>query len=622
MCGICGYIGSAERRPLAEMLEVLGHRGPDDEGELFDGDVALGMRRLSIIDLERGHQPLSNEDGSVWIVYNGEIYNYRELRRELEGRGHRFSTESDTEVIVHLYEDMGERCVHRLRGMFAFALWDKTDRKLLLARDRIGIKPLFYYRRNGRLVFASEIKSLLRHPDVPKDLNLPSLYYFLTFLYIPAPHTIFKGIKKLPPGHILSWTEGRPVLRQYWDLHFPVPDVRPEEYYRERIYELLRESVRMRMISDVPLGAFLSGGVDSSTVVGLMSEVSSEPVRTFSIGYGRKAESYNELEYARIVARHFGTEHHEYIVEPDVVELLPKIVWYLDEPFADSSTIPTFLVSEVARKHVKVCLSGIGGDEVFGGYPRYIGERLAGYYEILPLILRKHMLAKMVELIPESTESRNIPGWIKRFVRGGALRPEDRYISWISFLDRRQAMRLFRNGPPGDDSLPFDIHRRLYRDNDAGNSLDRIFYLDLKTYLPDDLLAMGDRMSMGNSLELRVPFCDHEVIQFSAGVPYGLKLKGLRLKSVLKKTVQPLLPGPIIKRKKQGFMVPLAKWFQNELGGYVDDLLSRARVEKRGYFRYEYIRWVLDQHHRNRRNFTDLIFALVSLEIWHQMYID
>ena len=622
MCGICGYIGYDDRSPLAWMLKALEHRGPDDQGQFTDDRVALGMRRLSIIDLERGHQPLSNEDGSVWIVYNGEIYNYRDLRRELEGRGHRFSTESDTEVIVHLYEDMGEGCVHRLRGMFAFALWDRRDRKLLLARDRIGIKPLFYYHRSGRLVFASEIKSLLRHPDVPKDLNLPSLYYFLTFLYIPAPHTIFKGIKKLPPGHILSWTEGRPVLRQYWDLHFPEPDVRPEEYYRERIYELLRESVRMRMISDVPLGAFLSGGVDSSTVVGLMSEVSSEPVRTFSIGYGRKAESYNELEYARIVARHFGTEHHEYIVEPDVVELLPKIVWYLDEPFADSSTIPTFLVSEVARKHVKVCLSGIGGDEVFGGYPRYMGERLAGYYEILPLILRKHMLAKMVELIPESTESRNIPGWIKRFVRGGALRPEDRYISWISFLDRGQAMRLFRAGPPGDDSLPFDIHRRLYRNNDAGNSLDRIFYLDVKTYLPDDLLAMGDRMSMANSLELRVPFCDHEVIEFSATIPYALKLKGFKLKSLLKRTVQPLLPEPIIKRKKQGFMIPLAKWFQDELRGYVDDLLSKERIEKRGYFRYEYIRWVLDQHRRNRRNFTDLIFALVSLELWHQMYMD
>jgi len=622
MCGICGYIGCGDRKPLAAMLSALHHRGPDDQGEFTDGDVTLGMRRLSIIDLERGHQPLSNEDGSVWIVYNGEIYNYQELRRELEERAHRFSTASDTEVIVHLYEDLGEDCVQKLQGMFAFAIWDKKKKRLFLARDRIGIKPLFYYFHNGQFVFSSEIKSLLRHPEIPSDFYLPSLYYFLTFLYIPAPHTIFAGIRKLPPGHTLTLERGRLSIVQYWDLHFPEPNEQPEGYYRERIHELLRESVRMRLISDVPLGAFLSGGVDSSTVVGLMSEVSSGPVQTFSIGYGRGAESYNELEYTRIVARHFGTEHHEYIVEPNVVELLPKIVWHLDEPFADSSAIPTFLVSEVARNHVKVCLSGVGGDEVFGGYPRYIGERLAGYYERLPLLLRKNILGKIVEIMPESTESRNLPGWIKRFVRGGALRPDQRYISWISFLDRAQADRLFRDGPPGEDTLPFDIHRRLYRENDARLPLDRIFYLDVKTYLSDDLLTMGDRMSMANSLELRVPFCDHEVIEFSAGVPYALKLKGLRLKSLLKRTVQSLLPEPIIKRKKQGFMVPLAKWFQNELRGYVDDLLSRERVEKRGYFRYEYIKWVLDQHYRNRRNFTDLIFALVSLEIWHQMYID
>jgi len=640
MCGICGFIGNLDDTVLSKMLNVLRHRGPDDSGcVVFKGErsklkVSLGHTRLSIIDLSlAGHQPMSNEDESIWITYNGEIYNYKALSSKLKAQGHKFKSNSDTETILHLYEEMGDDCVNELNGMFAFAIWDKRKERLFLARDRLGIKPLYYLEDNGRFVFASEIKAILEYDGVEREVDYQALLYFMTFLYIPCPFTIFKGIRKLPPAHILTMEKGRVEVKRYWDLVFSPPlqvsssqatPAEAEEYYKRQIMEILQEIVESHMISDVPLGVFLSGGIDSSTVAGMMSKLSSNPVKTFSIGYeGREGKSYNELEYSKEVSKYFGTEHQEFILNPSIIEVLPNIVWHLDEPFADSSAIPTYLVSEAARKYVTVALTGIGGDEVFGGYPRYLGARVSRQYAKLPFWLRRS-LARGVEVIPESSTSRNIPGWIKRFIRGGLLPVDERYISWVSFLTDRQKTQLFTEDflAQTKDFPVYEVHKAFYSENNLENILDKIFYLDIKTYLADDLLMMGDKMSMAHSLELRVPFCDHKLIEFAATIPAELKFKGLKLKSLFKKALKGFLPEDILQRKKQGFMVPLAKWFQNELKGFTLDLLSEERIKKRGYFRPDFIRWVLDQHYDGRQNFTDQIYALISLELWHQIYMD
>ena len=606
------------------MTQAVLHRGPDDAGFYSDDRMSLGMRRLSIIDLDGGHQPIHNEDHTLWLVFNGEIFNFRELRDGLIKKGHRFYTQTDGEVLVHLYEEYGADCVHHLRGMFAFALWDKEKEQLFIARDRLGIKPLYYMVTDGVFCFASEMKSLLSVRGFQKQVDPKALLAFLTFLYIPSPLAVFKGIEKLPPGHRLVFKKGRVSVERYWDLEFPQRSgALTEEEYCASVRGAMRESVQSHLVSDVPLGVFLSGGLDSSAIVAFMADQAGGRTKTFSIGYGEESGSYDELEYARRIAGHFGTDHHEFILKPNIVDVLPKLVWHLDEPFADSSLIPTYLVSQSAREHVTVALTGIGGDELFGGYPRYLGARLGVAYEKMPQWVRKS-LANVVGALPESTESRNLAGWAKRFTRGGLLTDRDRYLSWVSFMNE-SSLRGLLSGDLREALGRTDVwrrHRDLYDHNSAGDLMDRILYLDTKTYLADDLLMMGDKMSMAGSLELRVPYCDHRLFELSAGIPSAVKYSGNRLKSLFKKSVADLLPEDIIKRKKQGFMVPVARWFQKELKDFTLDLLSRENIQKRGLLNPDFVHWMLDQHYTGRQNLTDQIFSLLTLELWHRIYMD
>jgi len=644
MCGICGFLGSIDPAALSAMVQSIVHRGPDGQGEYheditpFPGadsvHVALGHCRLSIIDLsEAGSQPMSNEDETVRIVFNGEIYNFIELRRDLEDKGHRFKSRCDTEVILHLYEEKGEACVQDLQGMFAFAIWDQRRKKLFIARDRLGIKPLYYQAEGGDLLFASEIKALLKSPGCSRDLDPEALLLFMTFLYAPSPLSIFKSVRKLPPGHCLIWEKGQITTYRYWKLTPGSLSAsgQSEEAVPKMVFDLLQKTVASHLVSDVPLGVFLSGGMDSGTVVGLMRRAANQQVKTFSIGYGPEADSYNELAYSRLLAEHFRTEHHEYILKPDVVELLPRIVWHMDEPFADSSAIPNYLISQVAREHVKVALSGVGGDELFGGYPRYLGARLSLLYGQMPQGV-KAALERVTCRLPESTSSGNALGRIKRFFLGATLPREECYLRWISFLAPEQAKQLFSPDFAAQvtDIDMFGRHMDHLADHRSEGSEDptsrdwvkAVQCLDIMTYLPDDLLVMCDKMSMAHGLEVRVPFCDHLLVESMMSIPSSLKYKGLKLKSLMKRSFRDLLPAQIIQHKKQGFMAPLAIWLKTDLRNLVEDLLSKERIQRRGYFRYSMVRRILDAHYSGKQNLTDSIYALVVLELWHQLYLD
>ena len=605
------------------MVGSLVHRGPDDEGCYVDETVSLAMRRLSVIDVAGGRQPIWNETKTVCVVMNGEIYNFQELREGLAARGHRFTTKSDTEVLVHLYEEHGEACVEHLRGMFAFALWDRERQFLLLARDRLGIKPLFYSHQGGRLWFASEIKALLAG-GVGGMVAAAALRQFLTFLYVPSPATIFEGIRQVPPGHIMTFTRGQLRLRRYWSLK-PDPEaaVLDGEEAKEGLLAHLKETVRLHLISDVPLGIFLSGGMDSSALVAMMRQVSGTPIKTFTIGYGVQDETYNELAYARLVAKRFGTDHHEEIVEPDAVSLLPRIVRSFDEPFADSSAIPNYLISQVARRTVTVALAGHGGDELFGGYPRYLGLRAGAMYDRLPSGLR-YGLSSASRWIPESARADNWPGRIRRFLEAGAYPPEERYLRWITCLPPEWGNEAFTPDMRASAGLenPETKYCRVYREWDSSDPAERAMALDLQTYLPDDLLALGDRMSMAHSLEVRVPFCDHVLAQFAIGLSSRERFRNRRLKSFLKRTLRDYLPDEILTRSKQGFMVPLGRWFNADLKDMVRELLSEQAVTRRGYVRYPYVRWLLEEHASGRRNFQDQIYALLVLEIWQRLCVE
>jgi len=605
------------------MVGRLVHRGPDDEGRYVEESVSLAMRRLSVIDVAGGRQPIWNETRTVCVVMNGEIYNFQELRDVLINKGHRFATKCDTEVVLHLYEEYGEACVERLRGMFAFALWDQDRQVLLLARDRLGIKPLFYSTQGERFWFASEVKALLAG-GVERTMDALALRQFLTFLYVPSPATIFASIRQVPPGHTLAFARGQVRLRRYWSLKPDSEAIRLSvEEAEERLLAHLKETVRLHLISDVPLGVFLSGGIDSSTLVAMMRAVSDAPIRTFTIGYGVGYESYNELAFARLVAERFGTDHHEEMVEPNALELLPRIIQAFDEPFADSSAIPNYLISQVARRAVTVALAGHGGDEVFGGYPRYLGQQLGRMYDLVPRGMRC-AVASMSRLIPESTGSDNWPGRIRRFLDAGGLQPDERYLRWLTHL------------PPewGDEALtpelrtrvslarPEEEFHRLYESWESPDPTERAMALDIRTYLPGDLLVLGDRMSMAHSLEVRVPFCDHVLVQYALGLPARERFRRWRLKSFLKRTLRSNLPREVLDRPKQGFMVPLARWLNQELRQMVRELLSEQAVSQRGYVRYPYVRWLLEEHESGRRNFKDQIYALLALEIWQRVCVE
>ena len=626
MCGIAGIVGGAPTRPTLEaMLSTLEHRGPDDRGVHLADDAALGMTRLAIIDLVTGRQPMSSEDGRATLVFNGEIYNFRALRAELEAGGVRFRTQSDTEVILRLWERDGEACVERLRGMFAFAVWDARRRTLFLARDRVGKKPLYYWQGGGRFVFASEIKALLRHPGPGRELDWTAFHHYLAYGYTPSSRSAFEGIAKLPPGHTATLVDGRLTLRRYWQL--PAAPAAPlsasVQELGERIRHEIREAVRLRLESDVPLGVFLSGGIDSSVVTASMREVTGGRIATFSIGFGAAAASFDELPFARQVAARFGTDHYEEVLEPKAAELAPVIVRAFDEPFADSSAIATFAVAAATVRHVKVALSGIGGDEAFAGYPRYLGLAFSERWAHVPRPLRRAVAAVSERALPETFTSRNWRDWALRFAAGAELPLPDRYFAWTRFFD---AAALGALATPalaaqlaGD---PDAAGREAWRGYGHGEPMDGAFRVDLATYLPDDLLVMADRMSMAHSLELRAPFCDHQVVETSLAIAPSLKTRGLRLKGLLKRAYADVLPPAVLNRRKQGFMIPLARWLRSDLRPLLEDLLSAERVRARGLFNVERVEALKAEHLTGRRSHADRLWTLMMAELWLREYLD
>ena len=626
MCGIHGILGLNEGHGLdADVLRRMGaitrHRGPDDEGAYTDGQILLGMRRLSIIDVEGGHQPIANEDESLWVVCNGEIYNFRELRSELNSLGHKFSTDSDTEVIVHLYEQYGDSFVERLHGMFGFALWDKRRRRLLLGRDRLGVKPVYYLQQAGRLIFASEIKAILAAPGVTAELDPTALSEYLTMGYVPGPLSAFRGIKKLPPASIMICEGDGCHINEYWQLDTSAQDTLSEKDWFAAIREAFEASVVAQMVSDVPLGAFLSGGIDSSSVVALMARNSDEPVKTYSIGFGGSSGGafYNELPYARKVAQQFQTDHHEILVEPDVVSLLPKLIWHLDEPIADAAFVTTYLVSEFARKSVTVILSGVGGDELFGGYRRYLGEYYQGKYNRLPHWLRSRILRPLAARLPSDRHSPllNLSRYAKSFILANDLPFEERYLAYVGVYGADERERMLSVASP--DYRPA-LDKAFARS--GGDSLQRLFAVDLATQLPDDLLMLTDKMSMATSLECRVPLLDERLVELAARMPSDLKIRGRELKYVLKRALQDLLPREILYRKKRGFGAPMGAWLKRELAPLLKTVLSKHSVTQRGLFEWERIAETIGMHESNRADHTDHLMSLMNLELWCRIYLD
>jgi asparagine synthase (glutamine-hydrolysing) len=558
---------------------------------------------------------MTNEDGSIWIVFNGEIYNFLDLRDDLQKRGHTFISRTDTETIIHLYEEKGVACVHDLRGMFAFALWDEKRQRLFCARDRAGKKPFVYAHTKDGLLFASEIKSLLRNPALEKSLDYRSIHHYLTYQYVPSPSSIFKSIKKLPPAHVLIYERGDLAVKRYWSLSYQKKlQLSSVEEYGDRFRELFEEAVKIRLRSDVPLGAFLSGGIDSSLVVAVMSRLMNQPVKTFSIGF--EEEAYDEVKYARLIAEKYETDHHEFTVKPDAVNILPHIVWHYNEPFADSSAIPTYYVSKMTREFVTVALNGDGGDESFAGYERYLADKLADYYRRVPPFIREGIIRRAIDMLPHSTNRRNFLRRLKRFVKGISEPPERRYVRWICFFD---------NEMKGDLYTPSfnDLNReRWYEQADAQHFLDRTLFVDVMSYLPEDLLVKVDIASMAHSLEARSPFLDHKVMEFAASLPADLKLKGMETKHLLKQTLSDIVPQEILQRKKMGFGVPLDVWFRNDLKEMAYDVLLDQKSIERGYFRKEYVSRMLDDHVSKKYDHSYRIWALLFLELWHRMFID
>ncbi|UCH88145.1 MAG: asparagine synthase (glutamine-hydrolyzing) [Thermoplasmata archaeon] len=625
MCGICGIYNfnqnaTIDKSVLKNMCRIIRHRGPDDEGYYTDDKIGLGMRRLSIIDLETGNQPIHNEDESVWIVFNGEIYNFKELRADLETKGHKFYTLSDTESIVHLYEEMGGKCVDKLNGMFAFAIWDSKKNLLLLARDRLGIKPLHYALMEDKILFGSEIKAILQYPDLNLKLDISALNDFLTFEWVPAPKTIFMEIQKLPPGYILTIRKGKAKIEKYWDLDFKEGG-KSEEQYEQEIYQNLKRSVEYRMISDVPLGAFLSGGIDSSAIVALMSELSEQPVKTFTIGFAD--ESYNETAFARIIAEQFETEHHEKIIEPNAVDLMEKVVNNLDEPFADVSTLPTYLISEFAREYVKVVLTGDGGDETFGGYDQYEANKLMKKYEKLPNFISKKTIPKIAQKLSPSPQKKGLKNKIKRFVDGAVLPEKFGHMRWMIYLTEDEKISLYAEKFSGKvhDISAYNSVNTYFENNRGKDQLGKDLYVDTKLYLVDDILTKVDRMSMANSLEARVPLLDHNFVGHVATIPSNLKIHNGTRKYIFKKSFRKILPDTILKRGKEGFSIPMKNWLRKELKDLMEDILSAKRLKREGYFNYDYIEKLKNGHLSGKYDHWHKLWALMCFEMWHEKYI-
>jgi asparagine synthase (glutamine-hydrolysing) len=629
MCGIFG-IASSKLKPLSlsNITNTLSHRGPDDYGFYDDDSVALGHRRLSIIDVDGGHQPIFNEDRTKCIIFNGEIYNFLQLRDQLLKNGHRFSTKSDTETVLHAYEEWGEDCVNHFRGMFAFAVWNAREKTLFLARDRLGIKPLFYAEYKGIFYFASEMKAILEDHSFPRDLDENALACYFSLSYIPAPLTIYTRIKKLLPGHTLTWKDGTVRIRKYWDLYF-IPDRgKDENYFIDASMELLQESVKMRLMSEVPLGAFLSGGIDSSAIVALMSRVSSGTVNTFCMGFGGDTGGYlDEREYARMVAERYSTNHREFEVVPTPKGLVEKIVRAFDEPFADDSTIPSYFVSKIARENVTVALSGLGGDEAFAGYERYLGFSLRTMYNRIPLFFRKSIIQKSIESLRERSDGHYTVNHMKRFVRSGSLPPDQCYVGYLSILNPDLQGSFFSN--PERFNTYHDACRDLILGyfnspnvSESKGSLNRAFYCDIKTYLPDDILAVTDRMSMHHSLEVRVPFLDHKLLELSATIPPEMKMKWLQKKYLLKKAVKSLLPKEVIEHRKQGFVGPMAQWLKKDLKVHTLETLSEKNLKKHGLLNYKATQRIMNEHFSGKEIHDTLIWSMLIFQTWYDVYIE
>lgn len=619
MCGIAGFSWRDEEL-AGRMSQTMVHRGPDQSGVYTDESVSLGHRRLSIIDLsEHGRQPMSNEDGTIWVTYNGEIYNFQELREALEAKGHVFRSRTDTEVIVHAYEEYGPDCARRFNGMFAFAIWDKKRRELILIRDRLGVKPLYYCVKGKDLVFASEIKAILQVPGLERAVDPLALYRYVGYEFVPAPDTIFRHIRKLPPGHYLRFKDGQTQITEYWDLRFKT-EPQPPSYYEETMRDLLTDSVRKRLISDVPLGVFLSGGLDSSAVVALMSRCGVEPIKTFSLGYADP--TFSELEYARAIASRFKTEHRELIIEPITPELFETAVWHLDEPMTDLSTIPFYLICKKAREHVTVCLSGEGGDEVLVGYDRFKASKAHSYYELLPDWFRRGLIAPLVNALPDQPQKKGVVNILKRFIQGGLLPEEGGHIRWQYFGMLERDTELFSEAVRRGISMePFAPVRRCLEHCNSDQRLDREIYVDLKFMMPDSVLMKVDKMSMAHALEVRVPFLDYRFVEFCATIPGELKLKGFTTKAIFRTAMQGILPDRIRARGKQGYSLPIKNWLRQELRDYMTGLLTSSSLMKEA-FNPDYIQRLIREHQKYQANHNHILWALMNLAIWHRLFVE
>jgi asparagine synthase (glutamine-hydrolysing) len=604
------------------MIKVLTHRGPDDTGAFIENNAALGVTRLSIIDLAGGHQPIHNEDKTIWLACNGEIYNFMELREYLSKKGHIFYTKTDTEVIVHLYEEYGHDSLNKLKGMFAFAVFDQKKKELFIARDRFGIKPLYYCADGSQLIFASEIKSILQFPGFKRELDLAALDQYLTFEYVPSPRSIFKNIKKLPAAHYLVYREKNINVSKYWDIGFPqIRASVDKKDAKEKLAGLLNTVIKRHLVSDVPLGVFLSGGIDSSTITALSSRLSNNGIKTFSIGF--KEDSFDESEYALKVSGLYNTEHYHRIFEiNDLLRIIPKAAYYLDEPLADASFFPTYLLSNFARQKVTVALSGEGGDEIFAGYPTYQAHKLAGFYKYIPAYIRNNLINKVINKLPVSTDNFSLDFKAKKFVSSLLSDALLRHIYWMGSFNLQDKIALYSSSPkealmadnPDDLLKPY----RIYSKNHC--ELDLYQYLDIKTYLQDDLLVKADRASMANSLEVRVPYLDHELAEFAFSLPPSLRLKNLNTKYILKETAGDLLPQDIINRQKKGFGAPIAAWIKDGFKEVILDNLAKDKIKKEGFFNYSYIERLLKEHFDNKADNRKKIWTIFMFELWLKEY--
>jgi asparagine synthase (glutamine-hydrolysing) len=622
MCGIAGWIGGPQHdraeHGVKAMVAAIAHRGPDSTGFHSDGEATIGMCRLSIMDVAGGAQPMFSEDGRIAVVCNGEIYNHETLRKELEGKGHRLRSGSDVEVLTHLYEEHGDAMVSRLRGMFGLAIWDGKRQRLLLARDRVGIKPLFYAQTAAGLLFGSEIKALLATGQVNRAVDGAAVDAFFQFGYVPNPATIYREVRKLPPAHTLVWEAGKITIRRYWDLQFKPELGRSEEDWKREFLWRFNDAVRLHTMSDVPLGAFLSGGVDSGLVVAAMAKSGISPIRTFTIGFtGSTGGFLDERPYARMVAERFGAQHTNIEVSPDAVSILEQSAAAFDEPFADDSVIPSYILSQQTRRHVKVALSGLGGDELFAGYERYLGLKLSAQYDRLPGFLRRGLIERLVDAIPERSDGHYTVNHMKRFMRGAALPLDQRYEGYVSIFSTSERAALL--GPSRDGKAPAVLSTRDLFNSDAAQApLDRALYQDIHTYLPEDILALSDRLSAYHALEVRVPFVDHELLEFSATIPARFKIRGTEKKYLLKRIAEDVLPREVVYHRKQGFASPMAAWLSGDLKEFARETLSPEAIRRHGLLDPAIVEKLLDDHWSRRELNDRKIFALLMFQTWCQ----